>query len=207
MVRFFINIKRGAVPEKKVDKAKDIVSVAMDGLMTIFGDTTYVSTLVADCYVIAQWLLNHEHETEDHTISFMPALQYGAFAVFTILTVVDAYVHYMMYSNSRHKSAIEKEVVSDDTPLLDKGPTFAMRFLAGICAFMCATEAMMVPSVVMTLLNHFNMASSNIPFRIVRTALNIAAAGLSFWSSDGKYQLAVTNVQEYYEHRASSPIA
>lgn len=140
-----------------------------------------------------------------------------------VLSLVDLYVHYRIYSHKRydkpddhheyinidesrcdhaHTHTDEKINHSDITPLIKPRSHDHFSFAAFICAFSCSIELVGVPTAVAVLFRAMNVLGElNKTQKITELSLSTLTIGFCIWAGSRRYSMSKNHLEHGNQHQ------
>ena len=176
---------------------KSMSRAFLEGCLSTASGTLFILKLIDD---VAQLSWKEDYENE-------AVIKCSVFATISILSILDAYVHFRMYNHQRYNKRDESdqhaklnepcsgntEHIDNETLLLAKtshDPTQDFSWPAFICAVSCSIDTASAPLVIMSLSRNAGLLGPTNPSqKIIEITLSSLTTILSAWSAPRLYAM------------------
>ena len=131
-------------------------------------------------------------------------------AIVGLLSLVDGYVHYKVYSHKRYDKQHDhhsydnhdqKTLATTTTPLLEPTLQDKFSYAAFFCALSCSIELVGVPTAVAALMRTMNILGElNQTQKIIELSLSSLTIGFCIWAGSRRYALAKNHLEHGRQH-------
>lgn len=181
---------------------KNISRVLLEAVASIASGTSLVVSLIQDPLKLARG--------ED--IELPIEVLYMILIFVTILTTMDAFVHYTIYDeySDDKKPAANTELqvnpANETTPLLDitEKNMSGYKVLVFCCTLSCSFDSAGAPAALIYILEALKIiGGTNSTVHVTRLSTTLGASLVALWNSGSQWNMGMTHLQEFFDKRAA----